>query len=371
MVLPVRLPVRDGRREHPPGGVRVAPARHVPGLLDRPSEGARRGVLVGALPDLLQDDPGPLPVRRVVVGHRAQHEGVVRAAFAQVVAHLQGQHLVRVEGIVHARVDRNPAVAVEQCPELCRQQAGPRSAEPRRFVEDGERLVQLPLQTGQSRLLHLGVEVPRHPVPEAGIGAAQAVELQVHVLHERAERLVPAGGLTAPPVIHVHRPLAVRAHVAGVDQHVRHVRRERQLKRPAPHAGQEDLVIGRVVAQVLLVHRLEVVRIPVRTDVLRPCQQVDETARVTPAVRGPEEGAQRRGQRHLDPESPDPVLQSCCPCRIGRGESQPALPHHVLVQFPELLRLPGSQRFQPFLAPPLEQRPPLDVPHARQHGTHH
>jgi hypothetical protein len=91
-----------------------------------------------------------------------------------------------------------------------------------------------------------------------------------------------------------------------------------------------------------------------------PSQRADSKAKLQPS-RAP----------IRDAEPPDALLQSRDPCRIGRGEPQPAIPHDVLVQLLELLRFLRLLRVQPFLAPPLEQRPPLDVPHARDHGTRH
>ncbi len=201
----------------------------------------------------------------------------------------------------------------------------------------------------QPGVVHQGVQLSRRVVGEHLMRTTparpQAVELPVHLPHERGEVGVPLGRGGPPARPRVDGPLTALVDVLGIQQDVGDVGFHIQLQAPPPEVGLVPFLGVGVLVQVLLEHVREPRLVLVPAGVPRPGQQPHEATRVPPTVAHREELPVRRGHPSAEAllHGRDPFLGG------GREPQPPGLPGGVVVPAPWLV---VPQGVRPLLAPP-------------------
>lgn len=138
-------------------------------------------------------------------------------------------------------------------------------------------------------------------------------------------------------------PFAVVVHVVGVQQQHGRITRKRQAQRPSEDPAIVQFAVRLDPAGVVGVAQ------PVKLG--RAGEPVDEVARVPPPVGDQQELAEGWRQRAAQPGLGRRDLLGA-----GRGEAEPGVPDHILVQRPVPLRIVCGD---PLLAPAFQERPPF------------
>ncbi len=297
--------------------------------------------------------------------------GVVPVRVQRVLGDQRGQQLGRVPRVRHEILEVDHVRLSEQPAYLVTQPGRARSAVSLGLVEHLLGLLPAAAQRREPGLLHLRVQLARRVVDELRFAVApssrQAVELPVHVPHEREEVRVSRGRLGQPARPGVHGPLAVVVHVLGVHEDVGDVGLDVELEPAPPHVRLPPRLGLGVLVQVLgvQVREARLVVVPVR--VLGARQQPHEPARVPPAVADLEELPV--GRRHLATEA---LLHGRYPLLCGGREPEPArLSRGLVVLAP---RVAFREGIRPFSAPLAQEGPPVEcrgIRHAPDAASHH